>query len=302
MRSKDHPRLCPIIGAEIANDPCSTETDFPYCGTVRFFGSVSAYICDNTRESFTMDALTNYFGGDARQYSQVALLLSDGALYITSSTPTTSTTPISTGPTTTTPLPPPTPTPPVPPPHPNIIPATVGGAIGGAAILILGALGVFFMMRRRKRSANDIQPEVVQHMQQRHSSQMGILPPGGGTNHSTHNLEHPSPGQQQQQMYGFSPDKGVFSTTPAQQQAVPAYPGPVSPMTETGRMSLSMPPASPSTVLDGSSFQFSHHRGSSFGDAGGVPPTVLEAGGEPVGAAMVPGANTNHHGQFYEMS
>jgi hypothetical protein len=176
-----------------------------------------------------------------------------------------------------------------PSPASNNTPAIVGGVVGGVAVLVICALGVFFMMRRKKRNTSGSQPE-VQTMQQQ-PSPLGITPSGGEVDHPTYKPGYPSPGQQQE-MYSGSPDKAVVWTTTSHPPAAPSYSCPVSPLTETGRLSM-VQPASPPTGHDPSSVQFSQHRGSSFADPGGVPPTVLEADGEAVDAAMAPGETTH---------
>lgn len=256
------------------------------------FESVSVFFCAQSSYSNPLDMSSSYDGGYPHRYNEATL----------TSTIITSTDPI-----------------PIPVPIHNNTPAIVGGVVGGIAVLALGGLGVFFMMRRRNRTSteggggtgknNGIVPGIP--VMEENPGASVVMPGGGGGggNQPMYNPAHSTQGQPQPQqsgIYGYPPDKGGPDGTYGHHQgAAPAYPGsPVSALTEPNRMSM-MAPASPSTMQGGSPFQFAHPRDSSVSGAsmyGGVPPTVVEAGGEAVNPLGVPGGHVNHRGEFHEMS
>lgn len=335
-----------------SNYVISTNSAYPYCGTVRFFGTVSDYFCHTASNSIPMDALTTYNGeGNAHQYSQVVLTITDDGTSGSSKTaaktngPATNTVAAGTGGGSSGSSSTSTATASTTSSSSSNIGAIVGGAVGGTAVVAIIGFGAFFLMRRRNNNNNNNNngnndngngnnntnnnfPPGNPPMQQQ-PGMMGAAAVGGGAAHqSVYNPAYGQP-QQQQQMYGFPPEKTTMDTTsmygqpPQQHQQVPAYPGsPVSAMTEPSRVSMLPPaPASPSAQLGASGpYQHPQLTGSSlssgtvpgsagggggmmYGGAGvpGVPPTVHEAGGDAVNAFHSHGSNANHHGQFHEM-
>ncbi|KAH8651141.1 hypothetical protein BX600DRAFT_516732 [Xylariales sp. PMI_506] len=281
-----------------------TASTAPYCGTVTFQSivGVSDYFCDTDSASIPLELQTTYSGETDRTFSVSILTLLDASdtITTTSSTSTTSqTTTTSTGSTTTSTTPAATSSAAASSGSSAPVGAIVGGVVGGVAVIALIGFGIWFIMRRnRKRDAvppQQPQPAYSQvppgsqpppgpygaPMQQPYGpGQVGVAPgyavaPGGAY-----------PG-------GAEGDNKVsyMSSSPTPQSG---YSMPMSPtqssMGDPHRMSLQ--PASPMSTGGTYPPQYMGQQG------GNVPPTVYEAGGDPVGDSS---GHANHRGQFHEV-
>ncbi|KAI1266218.1 hypothetical protein F5Y18DRAFT_23865 [Xylariaceae sp. FL1019] len=280
-----------------------TATGAPYCGTVTFFDGIMDYYCDSNSFSSNQQLYTTYSGedteSDGRVWSTYTLTSSSDftSQTITSSTvsgaaPTQSETSSSSGGSdnsgdgdgdnnnssgskqkSNTPVGP-----------------IVGGVVGGVAVIALVGLGIFFILRHKKKAdpATSTQP-----MEQNNP----MIPPGGGA-------PGQYPPQQQyaygQDPYGQSPQPGYYQPTPDQKATgfVGSAPTPdrydsTSPPSQYTDPRMSTHPHSPTSTLHSNWGQQGQQQG-----VPGVPPTVHEAGGNAVGSNE---ANQHHHGQFHEL-
>ncbi|KAI0147115.1 hypothetical protein GGR57DRAFT_516155 [Xylariaceae sp. FL1272] len=278
-----------------------TATGAPYCGTVTFFDGIMDYYCDSNSFSSAQQLYTTYSGEDTdedgRVWSTYTLTTSSD---FTSQTITSSTVsgaqPTQTGPfsggdsdsdsdsdsdnnntgskKSSTP-----------------IGAIVGGVVGGVAVLALIGLGIFFILRHKKKAAP---AAPTQPMEQNNTN----FPPGGG-----------APGQYPpQQQYGYNqapygqpnPQPGYYQQTPDQKATgfVGLAPTPdrhdsTSPVSQYTDNRMSTQPHSPTPTYNSNWGQQGPQQG-----VPGVPPTVHEASGNPVGSND---PNQHHHGQFHEL-
>ena len=207
--------------------------------------------------------------------------------------------------------------------------AIAGGVVGGVAVIGLAALGIIFLMRRRKQSpaAPPVQPAPQMGQQQpgfgppgpglppagSHQSYYGGSDPtklaaaAGAYPHTqpTPPLQNPSP----HQAYGAPPPAGYFPPAHNAQLLpgqVPDRADATSPLSNYNRMSQL--PTSPSTATEQgfSSVSPGQQFGTPVTQQTGSPPPATgaaplhEAGGTAVGQ---PGYNDGHHrGQMHELA
>lgn len=198
------------------NDPVSSNTDYPECGTIFFSSSA-----DPDRTYTIIDCFSAGFGSTyAMQDYPPDLSTSTSTSTSSTSTSTTSTT--TTAPSTTTTPPGPTSTTPPPTPDkPTPIGPIVGGVVGGVAVLGLIGLGIVLILRRNR---NPPANTTAAHQQQPPSNfpppQMGQVNPPVATSPGSpgvppaydprYSYANPPP---QANAYQMSPDPntGVFS-------------------------------------------------------------------------------------------
>ncbi|KAK0651398.1 hypothetical protein B0T16DRAFT_453871 [Cercophora newfieldiana] len=228
-----------ISSSSLCDSECATDTFTEkctnaaarFCGTIAFPNGATDYFCNSLRVSTVMSADTTYYGQTGRSLIQTVL------------TDEISTTlrPLTTVTTTATPLPTNTSGSSTP------VGAIVGGVVGGIAVLGLLGLGLFFLIRQKKKTKFQpvpLQPpssETTQHN----------LPGGGGGGDAS------KPGHQSV-MSNYTPAPPYGSSTP------PGYQYPVGAYGQA----TSPPPQQQGFPQQG------------YGQPG--MPVVYEAGGQPV--------------------
>ncbi|KAI1329302.1 hypothetical protein F5Y16DRAFT_106025 [Xylariaceae sp. FL0255] len=301
---------------------CTNEAQ-PYCGTVTFFAGIGDYYCDSLSISTAQQLYTTYNGENGVSWSTNVFNLdqtssassfdfSSFSFTDTSSTDTasssssssTATNPTSSGggdngssgnggnntsgdggdngnngssKKSSTP-----------------IGAIVGGVVGGVAVIVIAALGIFFLVRYKKNKKEATAPP-TQPMQQNNMGPAGNGPaPGQGgafppqqPTYAQQPYQHtPSP---QQSYYNDQKPAGFVGLAPVPDRNQSASP-----------MSTHSNPHSPVSSMHSSwAPQTPAQQYNNMQPAHNVPPTVYEAGGNAIGGPT--DLNSNHHGQFHEM-
>ncbi|GKT49958.1 uncharacterized protein ColSpa_10139 [Colletotrichum spaethianum] len=155
-----------------------TNTVRPYCNTISFADNIFDYWCNTVDNSTPQAASTTYAGQSARNFSPLALTGGTTSTTSIRSVGSTSTTTTTTDPVT------PDPDPPSPVPEKSSTPigAIVGGVVGGLALIALVALGIWFLIRKKKQTPKGQNPAMSQpQMNYAQPPQQGSPPPNVAT-------------------------------------------------------------------------------------------------------------------------
>ncbi|KAL1871581.1 hypothetical protein VTK73DRAFT_2010 [Phialemonium thermophilum] len=193
-----------------------TDTTARYCNTASFSGNIFDYYCNSLSISTPQAVLTTYKGEtDGRSFTELVYTPTSSETGTSNTEPSSSvteTTESSSSATTTSPA------------QPSEskhsgghkskpIGAIVGGVVGGLAVVGLVAVGAFYLLRRRGKTATPSDPP--QPMQQQQSPAPGLGP--GGAPVSFYGSPDPSKGAEQQFVQTYP--------TPPPQQGAELYPG-----------------------------------------------------------------------------